>query len=70
LLVSLVFVDETEYGKEIALDVLRFEVFTAVAMKNVVFWNVAMKREAIRSSETSVNAGSTQRHIQEEIQQF
>jgi hypothetical protein len=93
---------------------VRFEAFTAVIMKNVVFWDVALcrssvnrrfggiyclhlqgrricergssvsslqppahagspladsstlKMEAIRSSETSVDAGSTQRHIPED----
>jgi hypothetical protein len=50
-------------------------------MKNVVFWDVAqppahagspladistLKMEAIRSSETSVNTRSTQRHIPED----
>jgi hypothetical protein len=71
--------------------IVRFEVFTAVTMKNVVFWDVALcrscfnqhleppahagspladfstlKMEAIRSSETSVNAISIQRHIPED----
>jgi hypothetical protein len=53
--------------------VLRVEVFTVVTMKNIVFWDVALcrswvdlKMEAICSSETSVNRGSTQCHIPEE----
>jgi hypothetical protein len=80
-------------------NIVRFEAFTAVTMKNVVFWDVALcsslcestflrnvtprslqppahagspladfstlKMEAIRSSETKVDARSTQRHIPE-----
>jgi hypothetical protein len=61
---------------------IRFEAFTAVTMKNVVIWDVALcrsahagspladfstlKMEAIRSSETSVDARSTQHHIPED----
>jgi hypothetical protein len=61
---------------------VRCEVFTAVTMKNVVFWDVAscrscvnrssladfstLKMEAIRSSETSIHARSTRRHIPED----
>jgi hypothetical protein len=46
---------------------VRFEVFTAVTMKNVVFWDVALCRSCVkqRSSETSVDVRPTQRHIQE-----
>jgi hypothetical protein len=48
---------------------VRFEVFTAVTTKNVVFWDVALFRSCVnrRSSETSVHARSTQRHIPEDI---
>jgi hypothetical protein len=69
-------------GRNLSLIYVRFEVFTAVTVKNVVFWGVALhtpadagspfadfstlKMEAIRSSETSVNPGSTQRHIPED----
>jgi hypothetical protein len=56
---------------------VRFEVFTAVTMKNAVFWDVAhagssltdfsaLKMEAIRACETSVHARSTRRHIPED----
>jgi hypothetical protein len=60
---------------------VRFEVFTAMTMKNTVFWDVAscrsclnrrfggtyqLKMEAIHSSETSVHTRSTQRHIPED----
>jgi hypothetical protein len=40
----------------------RFEAFTAMTMKNVVFWDVALCRSCVnrRSSETSVNTRSTQ----------
>jgi hypothetical protein len=58
--------------------VVRFEVFTAVTMKNSIFWDVAggcnlltlyfstLKVEAIRSSETSVHTRCTRRHIPED----
>jgi hypothetical protein len=59
-----------------------FDVFTAVTMKNAVFWDVALcgfimnrrfgetsrtlKMEATRSSETSVYNKPTRHHIQED----
>jgi hypothetical protein len=50
-----------EHGKFICF--VRFEVFTAVTMKNAVFWDEALCRSCVngRSSETSVHAKSTQR---------
>jgi hypothetical protein len=47
---------------------VRFEVFTAMTMKNTIFWDVAPCRylEAIRSSETSVNKIPTWHHIPED----
>jgi hypothetical protein len=65
------------------LKYVRFEAFTAVTMKNVVFWDVALCRSSVNrrfggtyrlhlqgrkicSSETSVNARSTQHHIPED----
>jgi hypothetical protein len=43
--------------------VVRFEVFTAVTMKNAVFWDVALCRSCVnrRSSETSVHTRYTRR---------
>jgi hypothetical protein len=50
------------------LENVRFEVFTAVTMKNSVFWDVAPCRSGVnrRSSETSVHTRSTRRHIPED----
>jgi hypothetical protein len=47
---------------------VRFEVFTAATMKNVVFWDVAKCRSCVnrRSSETSVHTRSTRHHIPED----
>jgi hypothetical protein len=42
---------------------VRVEVFTAVTMKNAVFWDVSEERIV---SETSVNKISTGRHIPED----
>jgi hypothetical protein len=68
-----------DYGKLVIP--VRFEVFTAVTMKNAVFWGVAppshagssladfstLKMEAIRSFETSVQSTtSTRRHTSED----
>jgi hypothetical protein len=60
---------------------VRFEVFTAVTMKNAVFWDMALpahagpslaefstlKMGAIYFSETSVDTRSTRRHIPEDV---
>jgi hypothetical protein len=60
------FEEGTEYLNIIHM---RFEIFTAVTMKNVVFWDVAPCRACVnrrfggRSSETSVYARSTRPHI-------
>jgi hypothetical protein len=44
-----------------------FEVFTAVVMKSIIFWDMTLKMEAIRSSETSgATQWTTQRHIPED----
>jgi hypothetical protein len=47
---------------------VRFEVFTAVTMKNAVFWDVAPCRSCVnrRSSETSVRTKYTRREIPED----
>jgi hypothetical protein len=58
---------------------VRIDVFTAVTMKNAVFWDMppaqadctladlsTLKMEAISSSETSVHTRSTRRHIPED----
>jgi hypothetical protein len=52
----------------IFVKVVRFEVFTAVAMKNAVFWEVAPCTSYVnrRSSETLVHTRSTWRHIRED----
>jgi hypothetical protein len=69
------------YSKErnVSEIMLRSEVFTAVAMKNAVLWDLApcrsyvnrrfggtYRRDAISSSETSVYTRSTRRHIPED----
>lgn len=48
--------------------IVRFEVFPAVVMKNVIFWDVPSCDSCRNrhSSETSVPARTTQRHIQED----
>jgi hypothetical protein len=60
---------------------VRFEVFTAVTMKNAVFWDVApcrscvnrrfggtyLKMDVIRSCETSFKKIYTRRHIPEDV---
>jgi hypothetical protein len=47
---------------------VRFEVFTAVTMKNVVFWDVALcrSRGSRRFGGTHGLPGSTQHHIPED----
>jgi hypothetical protein len=62
--------------------VVKFEVFTAVTMKNAVFWDVALhppsltgfsladfstlKMGVVHSSKTPVHTRSTRRHIPED----
>jgi hypothetical protein len=57
-------------GKELVLNSVRFEVFTAMTMKNAVFWDVELCRYFVnrRYSETSVNKifVSARRHIPED----
>jgi hypothetical protein len=44
-----------------------FEVFTAVVLKSIFFWDMTLKMEAIRSFETSgTTQRTTRRHIPEE----
>jgi hypothetical protein len=50
--------------------ILGFEVFTAVVLKSIIFWDIyssTLKMEAIRSSETSgTTLRTTRRHIPED----
>jgi hypothetical protein len=63
LIVGVGFTHESERDK---CGLVRFEVFTAVTMKNAVFWDVAPSTCVNRrSSETSVHTRSTRRHIPE-----
>jgi hypothetical protein len=65
--------------KEKEINNVRFEVITAVTMKNAFYWDVqtahtgtllldfsTLKMETIHSSETSVHTRSTRRHITED----
>jgi hypothetical protein len=53
---------------EVKIGYVRFGAFTAVTMKNVVFWDVALCRSCVNRcfGGKSVNARSTQGHIPED----
>jgi hypothetical protein len=55
-------------GRRIIFKYVRFEVFTAVTMKNAVFYDVAQCRSCVnrRFRLTSVQTRSTRRHIPED----